>query len=581
MTALAAGDALGWPIEDRGGRVGGTASLRPHWRFEEWSRREGARFNPHVQPMLPGAISDDTQLALAVARSLLRGPAWWRHLTQVELPVWTVYERGGGGATKRAAKSWLAGRAPWDSPRADDRRRYFEAGGNGTAMRCLAHCFVDEPYEQLANRLDLDSVATHGHPRALIGSRVYGWAAQWAVGRTRPLEYGELVTQVINASTLWGRAPHLPEEWQHAAAEHYEDFPVVWEQTVDETLQLLQLARQGLEQGAIANDREILEQLGAFGKASGAGHVTAVSSIYLAARYLTQPQQGLLTAAFARGADTDTLAAMTGGLLGALAEEGWLRPLDRHVQDAGTLARAVSRLLAGDREEPAAPFTTKDRTALYRFLDQAAEGDHTTLRPFGDARVADIDDLPSRGAFVRTWTLQTTEEQTILVKRIDKGIDGRPRWQSSDERDLPAEAIPASRDDCSGRSDDLGREEPRGGLVLLVGDLGRARDFYEGIAGMPVTRTTATYISFGGWLATELDDHALDPLGLVDQRRAAIRLYLTNEGIDVARAKLGDRGLHARTVEKSGKRVLCTLDPDGHPVEFHTRNGAAPPVHSQ
>lgn len=97
FVAAAVGDALGWPMEDRGNRVGGTAKVKPMPRMVPWVRREGGRYAPHEQPIPAGGYSDDTQLLLAVARSRLRGDDWYRHLVEAELPVWLLYERGEEG----------------------------------------------------------------------------------------------------------------------------------------------------------------------------------------------------------------------------------------------------------------------------------------------------------------------------------------------------------------------------------------------------------------------------------------------------------------------------------------------------
>lgn len=102
--ALAAGDALGWPQEMPRNTRGKCA--KAHVDFEEWTRRGGGRFYPYEEVIHSGEYSDDTQLTLAVARSRIHhGPAWWKAFTRIELPLWILYERGGGGATKRAANA--------------------------------------------------------------------------------------------------------------------------------------------------------------------------------------------------------------------------------------------------------------------------------------------------------------------------------------------------------------------------------------------------------------------------------------------------------------------------------------------
>ena len=123
------GDALGWPHEQRAT----PALARGKLGLESWLKRSGGRFQPHTEMLAPGAYSDDTQLVLAVARARLSGNKWWQRLAETELPFWLFYERGGGGATLRAARSLLRGILPWEG-KALDREKYFAAGGNGAAM---------------------------------------------------------------------------------------------------------------------------------------------------------------------------------------------------------------------------------------------------------------------------------------------------------------------------------------------------------------------------------------------------------------------------------------------------------------
>lgn len=575
LLGVAVGDALGWPMEDRGNRVGGTANVEPDWDLVAWRRREGGGYGPHEQAVDAGSVSDDTQLTLAVARSVLHRDEWLDYWTKVELPLWTVYERGGGGATKRAAQTWLRGHPPWDETEKPNAvGRYFNAGGNGAAMRCLGHCVVAESWEDLAQRLDLDGATTHGHPRALLGSRVYGWAAQHGLQRRSSLRYGELLERVLDAEPKWSAPPALPDAW-HLAAQHvggsYED---EWRRTVNEVHEALEVAQAGIREGAVAVDQPVLEDLGAFGKAAGAGTVTAVASIFLATRYLSQPQQALMCAAFARGADTDTLAAMTGGLLGLLSGNEWLGPLATRVQDFEYTQKLARQLELRRRADPIKwRFTIRERTRLYRWLDEAQTGIEGELPPFGRVRLTNVEDFPARTQFIRAWTLETQVGQSLLIKRYDKGRDGQPRW------------VPTSRPGKAGDRDAPGpaygpssRVEPRVGLVLRVSNVDRAKTFYTEVVGLSVRRATERFISFG-WLALEPDaragqlsfesgDEALMP---------AIRLYVGVDEVDQMRERFREFGLKTTRLEKQPHAGFRSRDPDGHPIEVVARNGAPTP----
>ena len=181
--------------------------------FRTWTRRSGGRFRPYDEIIGAGEYSDDTQLTLAVTRSRTNhGANWWKAFRRVELPRWTIYERGGGGATKRAAQAWVAGSPPWQSGKADVVRRYFDAGGNGVAMRVLPHALFlagqDDP-TVLVHDVAIDGAATHGHPRALVGATTCAYAAWSLVRRNWTLGFGELLDLLIDEHGSWEAFPNL------------------------------------------------------------------------------------------------------------------------------------------------------------------------------------------------------------------------------------------------------------------------------------------------------------------------------------------------------------------------------------
>ena len=212
MLAAASGDALGWPVEPRGNRVGGTRDIEPRLAFMDWTRREGGRYAPHERHIPAGTYSDDTQLMLAVGRSLGLGEEWWHHFTSIELPVWTLYDLGGGGAVKRAANCWAKGRAPWTQPGPADVRRYFDAGANGVVMRILPHAIHgahDDSFDSLARRIAADGITTHGHPRALVGALAAGYAMWKAMRWQGKVGYGDLIDQCLDEREIWSELPDL------------------------------------------------------------------------------------------------------------------------------------------------------------------------------------------------------------------------------------------------------------------------------------------------------------------------------------------------------------------------------------
>ena len=246
--ALAAGDALGWPQEIRRNVRSSARGASPRIEFQTWTRRSVGRYRLYEEIVGAGEYSDDTQLTLAVARSRPNHSAdWWKPFMRVELPRWTIYERGGGGATKRAAQAWLAGRPPWQAGKTDVVRRYFGVGGNGVAMRVLPHALFlagQDDSAVLVHDVVRDGAATHGHPRALVGATACAYAAWSLARRNRTLGFGELLDLLIDEQDRWGAFPDMErggEAWFAAAGRVLDEpYERLWERTVGEMRQLLE-----------------------------------------------------------------------------------------------------------------------------------------------------------------------------------------------------------------------------------------------------------------------------------------------------------------------------------------------------
>ena len=298
-------------------------------------------------------------------------------------------------------------------------------------------------YADLLRDVVRDGAATHGHPRALVGATTWAYAAWSLVRLNRTLGFGELLDLLIDEHDSWGAFPDAERDgnkWLAAANLVFgESYQYVWERTVGEMRKLLEHAKDGIRRGVLANDRAVLADLGCFGKSKGAGTVTAAGAAYLAARHAAQPTQGVLRAAFEQGADTDTLAAMTGGLLGCLAGDEWLPAPWRNVQDADYLRHIADRVARGPAgteprpvEQPVAPqsiLADLERDGVH----QLALGDFTRVKavPLVEPRPA------SKSISVRAWKLRTSAGQTLYVTKVYKlnrtteigrqGIDPTPR----------------------------------------------------------------------------------------------------------------------------------------------------------
>ncbi len=571
MLAAAAGDALGWPQENRGRRVGGRRGVEPKLEFVDWRRREGGRYARHEDLIRAGEYSDDTQLVLAVARSLAAGDEWWERWTLVELPFWLLYERGGGGATKRAAHAWSQGAEPWTG---EERKRYLAAGGNGVAMRVLPHCVrgaISADFTPIARDVFADGVATHGHPRAHVGALAYAFALWRALRREERLAYGALVDEVKETVATWSALPTVDEiasGWRDAAEEEFAGgYERVWADTAAEMLELLSICAQGMEQGALSVDRETLDQLGCFdAKISGAGTVTAAGAIFVASRYASRPTQGLLAAAFTRGADSDTLAAMTGALLGAVNGLDWLGRASERLQDYGYLTRATSALLRG--ADGAAPLAPEPR-ALSRFwrgLADVGVGVELDLPDGRRGTVRDVVDHPTKTRnSIKTWVVETSDGQTLFLKKVSK---------------LPAAT---ERPPEPAESAQPGVRRRRAVVAVESDDLERSVSFYRDVLGLEVRRQTPEYVNFGGVVlilpaAGERPDGSSSQLRLPEDvftSKPKIMIFVDAGELEALRSEIvGAKHPVSIIEERGGRRHFYCLDPDGTVIELREANGS-------
>lgn len=560
MLAFAVGDSLGWPLEIRGNRVGGTRDLHPELALREWTRREGGRHAPHEEAMPAGVYSDDTQLTLAVARAQRYG-SWWEYFTEVELPWWTQYELGGGGATKRAAQSWAKQVPPWD-PRGA--KAYWTAGGNGAAMRVLPHCVrPEQPFAEVRRRVLADGAATHGDPVALVGAQLYAYALWMTAQRRSPVGWAELLDESLEGVGDWGLLDpeSVPYGWARHITDEYFDR---WGRTVQDTHDLLSRARNDMAHGALTVDDEVLRELGCFSSSGGAGTITAVGALYLASRHASNPEHGLLRAAFARGADTDTLAAMTGALLGAVHGPLWLGRAAADVMDSELLSHALGDPRVGDADAPVR-YERGARRHVEARLAESRPGARADLPFYGKIEIIAIHDLDNRTSWIRSWWFRNEAGQTFRVKRISRA-QSQP-W------------IPLRRDEIERprhAADRNGTEQPNGrirsGLVVRVGDIDRARAFYETLIGLPVSRETRSSVVLGGWLALErasLSSESFQttmPFG--GTLSLAVTLFAPEGQFSAVERRLKDARVVFKVTEAERGRTLRTKDPDGTPVEI-------------
>ena len=166
--------------------------------------------------------------------------------------------------------------------------------------------------------------------------------------------------------------------------------------------------------------------------------------------------------------DTDTLAAMTGGLLGRLAGDEWLLAPWRDVQDAAYLRYIAGRVVQGPAgaeqrpvETPAAPPSI--------LTDLARNGDHEVV--LGESTRVQATALPelkplSKSITVRGWRLRTPEGQTLYVTRVEENRRSRRAGRS---KAGPSSVRRPSSDSATSKSDHAITAVPDSGAGVVAG----------------------------------------------------------------------------------------------------------------
>ena len=335
----AAGDSIGWISELVNGkaglerRIGSQRLSRP----VAWSRIVGGRGGPKVA--LPaGTYSDDTQLRLAVSRSI-RGNGFFdvENFAKIELTVWPSYALGGGVGTKTAAQNLAKRTVNWfNNFYSTGRQSYFTSGGNGAAMRIQPHvwssCGSRSEDEILLDVLK-DSLVTHGHPHGFCGAIFHAKTLldillynkvpdirDWKKYIESFSVIPDLIRMDSQLSSFW------LAEWESNSQLSLSDSILKCQK---EILYDLENINAILQENNEKTYRRILEITGCLtDKYRGSGIKTALVSAVLAHIYQHDNiESALVCAANEIDSDTDTIASMCGALLGAYSEQEVTWPL--------------------------------------------------------------------------------------------------------------------------------------------------------------------------------------------------------------------------------------------------------------
>jgi ADP-ribosylglycohydrolase len=407
-----------------------------------WQRRIGGRFGPIVE--LPaGAYSDDTQLRLAVSRCI-RGDGRFdfEAFSKIELPVFLSYELRAGRGTKAAAQELTKRHVRWSSNFFDNARaRYIDAGGNGAAMRIQPHVWSAAGYspKQFLGPVAANAIVTHGHPRGVVGAVIHANALSSALRHSaipgpdlwdQIVEYATTTPETMRGNEVL-RERWLPA-WEKATGASWADAVA---STVREGQQMVATARAlaGAKDRAGAYKRLVVELGGKARETVGSGMIAAVASLFAAWSFRDAPDTGLRVIVNELGTDTDTIASMTGALIGATG----CGPTPGPVLDQKYIVAEAMRMAMISMGEAVRSFPHPDpiKWKPPRSLSDAVGLADGTLAVAGLGKVVETSTAyrldQKDGASYQWMTLEFG--QTLLAKR-------RPR-----PNPLPAGALPVER----------------------------------------------------------------------------------------------------------------------------------------
>lgn len=418
----AAGDVLGWITElaREGGvqaRTGQSFVDRPM----DWKRLIGGRAG--VRILLPaGTYSDDTQLRLAVCRSIRGDGAFDAEaFACIELPAFQNYALGAGRGTKAAAANLSRRGVNWFSNFFEKPTSYVAAGGNGAAMRVQPHVWAmrDGGLDAMTTAVLRDAIVTHGHPHGFAGAVFHAQtlAVSLSTGRVpEPSDWRDIVKNIRSLADRVEDDRQLSAFWKPA----WEDqanikLSVAAARFCEEAMADVDLVASIVGRDGAKKYPEILNILGCYDdKYRGSGWKTALAAAALAGLHKDNPAAALIEAANEVGSDTDTIATMAGAILGAVA------PVDPDwaIQDRDYIVREARRLSRIGAGEICDSFSYPDvarwqaPSAQVNFVGKF--GDRLALAGLGV--LEPVSDEAASGDTIWQW-MKLPFGQTVLAKR--------------------------------------------------------------------------------------------------------------------------------------------------------------------
>lgn len=436
----AIGDALGWITEfEKSSQLlkekYGTYRIET---FYNWEKTVGGRFYGFVDHIRAGSYSDDTQLLLAVSRSIGRdGRVDHDYFAKNELVNWLDYARGGGRTVKAAAakisrKSVGRFNNFYSYKVNGETFDYRQSGANGAAMRILPISLANiGNFEKIKKEIFYNSIITHGHPRAILGAMLYGYAVDQIIPlKPENFLWENYITKIgidfpkkfaFNFSEDYGIKEWV-KRWNELSNITFED---LYQKTIFETQNQLRLIYQSIKKGDSV--KNTLNDLGCFDyNSKGSGVGTVVAGIYLASKFHDEPLTAIIESVNSLGSDTDSIAAFAGGLIGALHGDSVIPDSWKAVQDISYLDSTAKRLWEiseGKFCESTRPVETLSKAMNNLDKDDFKCGDTVNFNPLGNGKITKIDRQQTlvNGKYNLIAEVVFESGQSILYSKIFPG----------------------------------------------------------------------------------------------------------------------------------------------------------------
>ena len=297
----AIGDALGFPHEMLN-KYKGMKGFFP-WKMV----RSNKYITKHID-IKPGTYSDDTQLMLAVARSINEDGFDKKHFV-FELKEWLSYELGGGKATKKAARNINYNNDEF----LNFYEGYTKAGGNGTVMRILPHIVSSDNYSQILKNSLEDTLITHGSPVAVLGEVYFSSFLYQLFNGEEPIKAHK---QAENKAMDFNLVPHVSNNWlKKCKSTNGEPYEKEEERIKKQLQQKSLLLNSFLELSK--TDKDYYTAIGATGMYKGSAINSTLAAVYTLIKHFNESfLETISIPCYMGNADTDTVGLLTGIIKG-------------------------------------------------------------------------------------------------------------------------------------------------------------------------------------------------------------------------------------------------------------------------